>query len=75
MKALVFRHSLAREAMGKLAGSVTHRAFVAPFSPIALREVPAPVPPAPNWVVCDTQLAGICGFAGSPPYSSGFVMS
>lgn len=61
MKALVFRHSLAREAMGKIAGSVTPRAFVAPFSPIALREVPAPVPPDSDWVVCDTQLAGICG--------------
>jgi threonine dehydrogenase-like Zn-dependent dehydrogenase len=61
MKALVFRHSLAREAMGKVAGSVSRRAFVAPFSPIALREVAAPLPPAPNWVVCDTELAGICG--------------
>jgi hypothetical protein len=36
MKALVFRHSLAREAVGKIAGVVSPRAFVAPIAPIAL---------------------------------------
>jgi threonine dehydrogenase-like Zn-dependent dehydrogenase len=61
MKALVFRHSLAREAMGKVGGVVSPRAFVAPFAPVALRDVDPPVPPAPDWVLCDTALAGICG--------------
>jgi hypothetical protein len=60
MKALVSRHSLAREAMGKIAGVVSPRASVAPFAPIALRDVDAPVPRAPDGVVCDTELAGIC---------------
>jgi hypothetical protein len=57
MKVLVSRHSLAREAMGKIAGVVSPRASVAPF---ALRDVDAPVPRAPDGVVCDTELAGIC---------------
>src|SRR5215203_2924572 len=61
MKALVFRHNFAREAVAKVRGALSHRAFVAPPAPTRLEEVPEPVPPAANWVVCDTAVSGICG--------------
>lgn len=61
MKALVFRHSLAREALAKVTGQLSRRGFVAPYGPVRLEEVPEPVPPAPGWVACETVAAGICG--------------
>lgn len=61
MRALMFRHSLPREAAATIGGRVDPRAFVGRFAPVALEDVPEPVPPAPDWVVCDTLVAGICG--------------
>ena len=61
MKALMFRHSLAREAAATIGGKVDPRAFVGPFAPVALEDVPEPVPPAEGWVVCETRVAGLCG--------------
>ena len=61
MKALVFRHNLAREAAAKIGGEVDKRAFMARFSPVRLEEVPEPTPPAEGWVRCHTIVSGICG--------------
>jgi threonine dehydrogenase-like Zn-dependent dehydrogenase len=61
VKALVFRHNFAREAVAKVRSALGHRAFVAPPAPTRLEDVPEPVPPAPDWVLCDTAVAGICG--------------
>jgi len=61
MKALVFRNDRARQAATKLAGFVSPKAFVGPYAPVQLEDVTEPVPPAPDWVVCDTILSGLCG--------------
>lgn len=61
MKALVFHHSLPREAAAKLGGGLDRRAFVAPFAPVRLDDVPEPEPPNQSWVRCDTVVSGICG--------------
>jgi threonine dehydrogenase-like Zn-dependent dehydrogenase len=61
MKALVFRHNLAREAAAKVMGTIDDRGYVARFAPVALEDVPEPVPPAEDWVVCETVVAGLCG--------------
>ena len=61
MKALVFEHSFAREAPGRIGGFVNHRAFTGPIAPTRLREVLEPVAPAPGWALCDSIVTGICG--------------
>lgn len=61
MKALMFRHNLAREAAATIGGRVDPRAFVGRFAPVALEDVPEPVAPADDWVVCETIVAGLCG--------------
>lgn len=61
MKALVFRHSLPREAFAKIGGTVDDRLFTSSLSPVALEEVPEPDAPGPGWVPCETLVSGICG--------------
>ena len=61
MKALVFRHSLPREAVAKVGGQVNKRGFVSSLAPVRLEDVDEPSPPAPGWIVCDTILSGVCG--------------
>jgi len=61
MKALVFHHSLPREAATKIGGELDKRAFVAPFAPVRLDDVAEPVPPNEAWVRCETIFSGICG--------------
>jgi threonine dehydrogenase-like Zn-dependent dehydrogenase len=61
VKALVFRHNLAREALGFVGGRFTRRAYTAPGSPTGLRDVPEPERPGDDWVLCDTIVSGICG--------------
>jgi threonine dehydrogenase-like Zn-dependent dehydrogenase len=61
VKALMFRHNLAREAAATIGGRVDPRAFVSRLAPVALEDVPEPVPPADDWVVCETRVAGVCG--------------
>jgi len=61
MKALVFRDDRVRQAATKLAGFVSPKAFVGKYAPVQLEDVAEPVPPAPDWFVCDTVLSGLCG--------------
>lgn len=61
MKALVFDHSLAREATAKIGGEVSPRAFVSAFAPVRLEDVSEPRPPNAEWVTCETTVSGICG--------------
>ncbi len=53
MKALVFRHSLAREAASAVGGRVDRRAFVSRLAPVRLEDVAELPLPAADWVrVC-----------------------
>ncbi|HSS09411.1 MAG TPA: zinc-binding dehydrogenase [Acidimicrobiales bacterium] len=61
MKALVFRHSLPREAVAKVGGQINKRGFVSGLAPVRLEDVAEPSPPAPGWIVCETILSGVCG--------------
>lgn len=61
MRALVFRHDLVREVVTAVAGRVDVRAHTGRLAPVALEDVPEPVPPGPRWVRCRTVLSGICG--------------
>src|SRR5207244_3858198 len=45
----------------KIGGALSPRAFVAPFAPVRLEDVPEPEPPGPGWVTCDPIVSGICG--------------
>jgi threonine dehydrogenase-like Zn-dependent dehydrogenase len=61
LKALVFRHSLAREAAAVVSGRVTRRAYVSRFAPVRLADVAEPPLPAPDWVRVATTFSGLCG--------------
>ena len=61
MQALVCENSLARQAITKLLGAVSPRAFVGPLAPMQMREIPDPGFPGPDWVVLRTALCGLCG--------------
>jgi threonine dehydrogenase-like Zn-dependent dehydrogenase len=61
MKALVFRHSLAREAASAIGGRVDRRAFVSRFAPVRLEDVDEMPLPARDWVRVETTFSGLCG--------------
>ncbi len=61
VRALVFHHSLRREAAAKVIGSLDRRGFVARFAPVRLEEIAEPALPGPGWVTCDTVVSGLCG--------------
>jgi threonine dehydrogenase-like Zn-dependent dehydrogenase len=61
VKALVFRHSLAKEAASTVGGRVADRAFVARFAPVRLEEIDELPLPAPDWVRVTTTFSGLCG--------------
>ena len=61
MKALVVRHSLAREAASAIGGRVDRRAFVSRFAPARIEDVAEPPLPAPDWVRVRTTFSGLCG--------------
>ena len=61
MKALVFRHSLAREAASAIGGRVDQRAFVSRFAPTRIEDVAEPPLPAADWVRVQTTFSGLCG--------------
>jgi len=61
VKALVFRHSLAREAASALGGRVDQRAFVSRLAPVRLEEVDDLPLPAQDWVRVETLVSGLCG--------------
>jgi threonine dehydrogenase-like Zn-dependent dehydrogenase len=61
MKALVFENSMLRTVATKLLGSIAPRVYVSGLSPMALKEIPAPRLPRPDWVTIRTALCGLCG--------------
>ena len=61
MKALVFRHSLAREAASTIGGRVDRRAFVSRFAPVRIEDVEEQPLPAADWVRMATTFSGLCG--------------
>lgn len=61
MKALVFRHSLARETAAAIGGRVDPRAFVSRFAPVRLEDVDELPLPARDWVRVRTTFSGLCG--------------
>jgi threonine dehydrogenase-like Zn-dependent dehydrogenase len=61
VKALVFRHSLAREAASTIGGRAGRRAFVSGFAPVRLEEVDELPLPAGDWVRVETRFSGLCG--------------
>ncbi len=61
MQALVFDNSLPRQALTKVLGALTPRAYVGPLAPMTLQDIPDPALPAPDWVRIRTHLCGICG--------------
>jgi threonine dehydrogenase-like Zn-dependent dehydrogenase len=61
VKALVFRHSLAREAVSAVGGRLSPRAFVWRFAPVRLEDVDELPLPAQDWVRVQTTVSGLCG--------------
>jgi threonine dehydrogenase-like Zn-dependent dehydrogenase len=61
MKALVFRHNLAREAASAIGGRVDRRAFVSRLAPVRLEDVAELPLPAADWVRVETTFSGLCG--------------
>ena len=61
MKALVFRHNLAREAVSAIGGRVDRHAFVSRFAPVRLEDVDELPLPAQDWVRVETTFSGLCG--------------
>jgi len=61
MKALVFRHNLAREAASTIGGRLDRRAFVSRLSPVRIEDIEEPPLPAEDWVRVATTFSGLCG--------------
>jgi threonine dehydrogenase-like Zn-dependent dehydrogenase len=61
MKALVFRHSLPREALSAIGGRVDRRAFVSRIAPVRVEDVAEQPLPGPDWVRVETAISGLCG--------------
>jgi threonine dehydrogenase-like Zn-dependent dehydrogenase len=61
VKALVFRHSLAREAAAAIGGRLDRRAFVSPLAPVRVEDVDEPPLPGADWVRVQTTFSGLCG--------------
>jgi L-iditol 2-dehydrogenase len=61
VKALVFRHSLAREAASAIGGRIDRRPFVSRFAPVRIEDVEEQPLPAEDWVRVETTFSGLCG--------------
>ena len=61
MKALVFRHNLAREAASAVGGRVDPRAFVSRLAPVRIEDVDELPLPSKDWVRVETTFSGLCG--------------
>ncbi len=61
MKALVFRHSLAREAAATIGGRLSRRAYVSRLAPTRLEDVAELPLPASDWIRVQTMMSGLCG--------------
>jgi threonine dehydrogenase-like Zn-dependent dehydrogenase len=61
VKALVFRHNLAREAASTIGGRVDKRAFVSRFAPARIEDIDELPLPGEDWVRVETTFSGLCG--------------
>ncbi|HUD80231.1 MAG TPA: zinc-binding dehydrogenase [Streptosporangiaceae bacterium] len=61
MKALVFRHNLARETASAVGGRVDQRAYVSRFAPVRIEDIEELPLPAKDWVRVQTTFSGLCG--------------
>ena len=61
MSALVFRYSMPRCAFARAVGTLTPRAYLSPFGPTRLEEIPEPALLGDDWTIVRTALCGICG--------------
>jgi threonine dehydrogenase-like Zn-dependent dehydrogenase len=61
VKALVFRHNLAREAVSAIGGRVDKHAFVSRFAPVRIEDIDELPLPTPDWVRVTTTFSGLCG--------------
>ena len=61
MDALVFRYSLPKLALSKIAGAISPSGYFGPWASFRLEDAPEPALPADDLVLVRTRLAGICG--------------
>jgi threonine dehydrogenase-like Zn-dependent dehydrogenase len=61
VKALVFRHNLAREAASVIGGRLDRRAFVSRLAPVRIEDIEELPLPAGDWVRVNTTFSGVCG--------------
>jgi len=61
VRALVTDFSAPKLVLTSLLGRVDKRLFFGPHSTFALKDLPDPELPAPDWVTIRTRLCGICG--------------
>jgi len=61
MKALVFRYSLPRLALSKIAGWISPGGYFGPWASLRLEEAGEPRLLADDWALVRTRIAGICG--------------
>jgi threonine dehydrogenase-like Zn-dependent dehydrogenase len=61
VQALVFRYSLPRLAAARIIGALSPAAYVGPFAPFRLEDVPVPSLPADDWLLVRVVQCGLCG--------------
>lgn len=61
MKALLYHKSIPRYALLKLVGPYVRSLYTSGVVPLALRDIPEPKLPTPQWVRIKPRLTGICG--------------
>jgi len=61
VRALVADYSMSKLVLTTLLGRLDKRLYFGPHSTLALKELPDPALPAPDWVTIRTHLCGICG--------------
>src|ERR1700722_758343 len=61
MRALVFRHSLAREAASAIGGRVNRHAYVSKLAPVGIEDLAELPLPNGEWVRVQTTFSGLCG--------------
>lgn len=61
MKGLVFELSIPKYALAKAVGARFPSVHYGRLSCLALREVPAPAPPTPEWLPLKPRMTGLCG--------------
>src|ERR1051325_2750236 len=61
MRALVCDVSVPKQVVSIVLGKLDRRFFFGPFSTTALKDIPDPELPTPEWLTLRTRLCGICG--------------